>query len=174
MYEFQLRLEKFQRGKSIGIDDQEKIVAAVNDLMAGQNILILRDKGNALWICLHYKLISKQPKIVIFIPEAFSWANFYKYKKEINEKINGWLPFDVEKPAGLFQLHEYKKSHAAADQCLLTLVYAFGCCLNYPKSYLEPFGESKERIRRAISKALMDKKMPTIEDMWGAQPANGN
>lgn len=178
MYEFQFRLEKFQCNELIDDDGQMQIVDAVNQLMAGKNVLILRDEGNKSWLCLDYRYAEEESaqKISVFIPtERFDWCKFMR--SENNEKINGWLPpilYNVENPAELFRLERCTTSDDASDQLLLTLVYAFGCSLNFPNCYLEPFGQNKENIRRTIFKSLMDNQMPTIEEMWGAQPPNCN
>lgn len=178
MYEFQFRLEKFQCNEIIDDDGQLQIVNAVNQFMAGKNVFILRDEGNKSWLCLHYRYAEEESaqKIAVFIPSnRFDWTKFIR--SENYEKINGWLPpilYNVENPAEIFRLERCTTSDDACDQLLLTLVYAFGSCLNFRGCYLEPFGQNKENIRRTIFKSLMDHQMPTIEEMWGAhaQPPN--
>lgn len=171
-------IEKFQNYGNITVDDQTQIVNAINRLMTDQKVLILRDNGNDTWICLQYRPMTeeqKERKIYLYIPkEDFSWPNYNKFKNEINEEINRWLPElnSHENPAELFNISKCRTSIYSSDQFLLALVYAFGCCLNFEKCYLLPFGENKEQVRRAICKALLEKQMPTIEEMWGVQPEN--
>lgn len=170
-------IEKFKMNGTISVDEQAQIVDAINRLLAGQDAVIFRDRGHdKSWICIQYRHIAKEQKILFFESKKnFKWDKFKNSNKEFYEKLNGWLPpivYNVDNVAELFEIPECNMPNDVADQFLLTLVYAIGCSLKYQKYYEEPFGEpeNKEKIRQAIAKALMEKRMPTVEEMWGPQP----
>lgn len=165
-------IEQFKMNGNLSVDDQTQIVDAVNRLMADQNVLILRDNGNATWICLHYRPIKEErneQQIGFLCPiDNFKWQNYNKFNAVNTKKINEWLRnLNVANINELFLVVPCQTSSNSAEQLLLTLVYAFGSCLKFPKCYCKPFGESKEKIHQAIAKALIDNQMPTIEEMWG-------
>lgn len=154
--------------------EQAQIVDTINRLMVGQDVAIFRDKSHyKSWICLQYRHISKEQKILFFQSTMnFKWNKFNEFKTEFAEMINGWLPpivYNAKNPAELFEVSTRYTPSDSSDQFLLTLVFAIGCILKFPKCYGKPFGEpeNKEKIRHAIAKALMEKRMPTIEEMWG-------
>lgn len=162
---------------NISVGDQIEIVAAVNRLMEGRNVRILRDYAHNTWCCLHYRPISEQqqePKIEFLTPsEHFQWPEFRRFKTNIVEKIRNWLPhLDLDNPFGIFVIPICFKTNDASNQFLSVLMYAFGCALKFPECFCKPFGAANDmaNIRKVISKALMESQMPTIEDIWGVQP----
>lgn len=171
-------IEKFNLDGDISVDDQTKIVDAMNQLLNGHshNVRILRDIAHNSWICLQYGRIEEQARDRIFFitpAREFEWKTFNVYIDGVNAQIKQWLPqLGVSSPRRIFDLSiNAVRAENPSNQFLLVLIYAFAGALNYPDCYRKPFGtiNSKTECRKVISKALLEKRLPSIEELWGAQ-----
>lgn len=68
-----LIIGKFEMNGNIGVDEQTEIVDAINRLMAGRNLFILRDKYHKSWICLPVSAHNQKTKSLIFQSNKGFW-----------------------------------------------------------------------------------------------------
>lgn len=170
-------IEQFRLDGKITVDEQTQIVDFMHQFV-GENVRILRDYAYESWNCFQYRpeTTDRFEVIRFFTPTVnFRWKEFHTGNKNISQEIEQWLPnLTIANPFEIVQVSKCHESNDPHTQFLLVLVYAFGCCLEFPQSFIEPFGHTnnEEKIREVISGALTGNQMPTIEDMWGVQPAN--